>query len=97
MPSPPLPTPAEGPNDRPAWLLWALIGCFAVGMLRVLPVLLHDPLIALANSYDEVRYSACFDLYPDRPEEINPTLNSPAAPYAAPLAGFSMQTQRPIF
>ena len=82
MPSPPPPTAPEGSNDRPAWLFWALIGCFAVGMLRVLPVLLHDPLIALANSYDEVRYSACFDLYPDRPAEINPTSNSPAAPYA---------------
>ena len=51
-------------------------------MLRVLPLLLHTPLIALANSYDEVRYSACFDLYPDRPAEINPTQNSPAAPYS---------------
>jgi hypothetical protein len=82
MPSPPLPTVPDSPNDRPAWLLWALIGCFALGLLRVTPVLLHEPLIALANSYDEVRYSACFDLYPDRPREINPALNSPAAPYA---------------
>ena len=51
-------------------------------MLRVLPLLFHTPLIALANSYDEVRYSACFNLYPDRPAEIDPTQNSPAAPYA---------------
>jgi hypothetical protein len=82
MPSPPLPTVDNGPNDRPAWLLWALIGCFVLGLLRVAPVLLHEPLIALANSYDEVRYSACFDLYPDRPADVNPMLNSPAAPYA---------------
>ena len=82
MPIPPLPTVSDGPNDRPAWLVWALLGCFALGLLRAVPVLLHDPLIALANSYDEVRYSACFDLYPDRPAEINPTLNSPQAPYA---------------
>jgi len=82
MPSPPLPTVIDGPNDRPAWLLWALIGCFVLGLLRVGPVLLHEPLIALANSYDEVRYSACFDLYPDRPPEVNPTKNSPSAPYA---------------
>src|SRR5579862_2146014 len=82
MPSPPIPTVPDSPNDRPAWLLWALIGCFLLGLLRVGPVLLHEPLIALANSYDEVRYSACFDLYPDRPPEVNPTLNSPAAPYA---------------
>ena len=69
-------------NDRPRWLFWALIGCFVAGLLRVGPVLLHDPLIALANSYDEVRYSACFDLYPDRPADVDPTRNSPAAPYS---------------
>lgn len=51
-------------------------------MLRVLPILMHTPLIALANSYDEVRYSACFDLYPDRPADVSPVLNSPAAPYS---------------
>ncbi len=77
--------PQKPPNiddQRPRWLLWALILCFAAGMLRVLPLLLHTPLIALANSYDEVRYSACFDVYPDRPADVVPTLNSPAAPYS---------------
>ena len=59
-----------------------MIACCLAGLLRVLPLLLHNPLIALANSYDEVRYSACFDLYPDRPAEINPTQNSPSAPYS---------------
>jgi hypothetical protein len=82
MASPPLPTVPDGPTNRPAWLFWALLGCFVLGLVRAAPVLLHEPLIALANSYDEVRYSACFDLYPDRPAEINPTLNSPQAPYA---------------
>ncbi len=43
----------------------------------------HAPLIALANSYDEVRYTACFDLYPDRPDTIPPNRNSPEAPFAA--------------
>jgi len=75
-------TPPIIDKDRPRWLFWALILCFAVGMLRVLPLLLHSPLIALANSYDEVRYSACLDLYPDRPADVAPTLNSPAAPYS---------------
>ena len=57
------------------------------------PVLLHEPLIALANSYDEVRYSACFDLYPDRPPDVSPMLNSPAAPYSH----YSFrQTEQPI-
>ncbi len=70
------------PNDHPRWLLWALLLCLTAGLVRVLPLLLHNPLIALANSYDEVRYSACFDLYPDRPADINPTLNSPWSPHS---------------
>ena len=53
-----------------------------LGLLRGAALLLHDPLLAYANSYDEVRYSACFDLYPDRPREIPPTDNSPWAPFA---------------
>ncbi len=53
-----------------------------LGVLRGAALLLHDPLLAYANSYDEVRYSACFDLYPDRPREIPPTDNSPWAPFS---------------
>src|SRR5207253_9703150 len=65
------------------YLVVAALGlCLAAGLLRVLPLLVHEPLIALANSYDEVRYSACFDLYPDRPGENDPTRNSPEAPYS---------------
>jgi hypothetical protein len=60
----------------------ALCLCLVAGLLRVVPLLEHEPLIALANSYDEVRYSACFNLYPDRPGETDPTRNSPDAPYA---------------
>jgi len=60
----------------------ALCLCLIAGLLRIVPLLVHEPLIALANSYDEVRYTACFDLYPDRPGEIDPTRNSPDAPYA---------------
>lgn len=53
-----------------------------LGVLRGAALLLHDPLFAYANSYDEVRYTACFDLYPDRPREIPPTDNSPWAPFS---------------
>ena len=60
----------------------ALCMCLAAGLSRVVPLLLHVPLIALANSYDEVRYTACFDLYPDRPDAGDPTRNSPEAPYS---------------
>lgn len=66
----------------PPWLAGALALCLLAGLARVVPLLLHEPLIALANSYDEARYTACFDLYPDRPDVADPTQNSPQAPYA---------------
>jgi hypothetical protein len=53
-----------------------------IGVLRGAALLVHDPLLAYANSFDEVRYTACFDLYPDRPREIPPTDNSPWAPFS---------------
>lgn len=63
-------------------MLWALAACLSLGLLRIGALYLNDPLIALANSYDEVRYSACFDLYPTRPQGVAPTRNSPEAPYS---------------
>jgi len=76
--------PGHRTDRHPAspWLLAALLVCLLAGLLRALPLLSHTPLIALANSFDEVRYSACFDLYPDRPAEIPPFENSPYAPYS---------------
>ena len=68
--------------ESSGWLAALLLVCLVAGLWRVVPLLLHEPLIALANSYDEVRYTACFDLYPDRPGEADPTRNSPEAPYA---------------
>jgi hypothetical protein len=70
------------PADTPRWLLVALLLCLIVGLARMFALWAHTPLIALANSYDEVRYSACFDLYPDRDAVIPPTRNSPEAPFA---------------
>jgi len=66
----------------PAWLLAVLALCLGAGVVRAALLLAHDPLLALANSYDEVRYTACFDLYPDRPASVEPTRNSPEAPYS---------------
>ena len=66
----------------PRWLWPALALCFLAGLARAVVLMSHDPLIALANSYDEVRYTACFDLYPDRPGIDDPTRNSPEAPYS---------------
>jgi hypothetical protein len=70
------------PAQTPRWLLLALFLCLIAGLFRIGAFFSHTPLLALANSYDEVRYSACFDLYPDRPDTVAPTRNSPEAPYS---------------
>jgi hypothetical protein len=56
---------------------------FAIGVLRIVTLLAHEPLVALANSFDQARYTGCFDLFPDRPAAVRPDENSPAAPYEA--------------
>jgi len=66
----------------PRWLAVILALCALAGLARALLLLAHDPLVALANSYDEVRYTACFNLYPDRPSDVPPTQNSPEFPYS---------------
>ncbi len=60
---------------------WLVVGLIAVGALRALLLWSHEPLFAYANTYDQVRYSACFDIYPDRPPQVPPDENSPNAPY----------------
>lgn len=74
--------PFSTKTRTPRWIWPALALCLIAGLVRALGLLAHDPLIALANSYDEVRYTACFDLYPDRPGIDDPTRNSPEAPYS---------------
>jgi hypothetical protein len=80
--------PTANPLDHsrsigaPRWLWIALAACLLAGLWRIGALYLHEPLVALANSYDEVRYSACFDLYPERPESVPPERNSPQAPYS---------------
>jgi len=59
-----------------------MVACVLLGAIRGAALIAHDPLLAYANSYDEVRYTACFDLYPDRPREIPPADNSPWAPFS---------------
>ena len=57
-------------------LLWL------AGSLRAYALWSHEPLYAYANSYDQTRYTSCFDFYPDRPGTVPPERNSPQAPYA---------------
>lgn len=63
----------------PAWarLLLLALAAFAVG--RALLLVRHEPLLALANNYDQIRYTACLDLAPWRPG-VDPGAGSPAAP-----------------
>ncbi len=83
IPAEPRPAPAScRPAAVPRGLWWALAACLLAGLWRIGALVAHEPLIALANSYDEVRYSACFGLYPDRPESVPPDRNSPEAPYS---------------
>jgi len=76
--------PVSGPAraENRAVLQRLIVLIMLLGVVRGAAVLGHDPLLAYANSYDEVRYTACFDLYPDRPRAIPPTENSPRAPFS---------------
>ena len=51
---------------RPALAL-ACAALLALGTLRMLAIVLHDPLLGYANQFDMIRTSACVDLYPDLP------------------------------
>lgn len=56
-----------------------LIALAAFALYRVLSLLLHDPLLALANNYDQIRYTACYDVGPWRPG-VPPGDSHPPAP-----------------
>ena len=59
----------------------AILVLLALATLRMALLVLHDPLIGVANNYDMIRVQACFDAYPDRPADVPPGSNS----YNAPL------------
>ena len=68
------------PSTRaPAWFLLAtaLLGMFALA--RGLGFVLHRPLLAYANNYDQIRYTACLDLAPWRPG-VRADTGNPQAP-----------------
>ncbi|HEY0179958.1 MAG TPA: hypothetical protein VGC30_10050 [Dokdonella sp.] len=60
-------------------LLLSLLALIA--MVRGLALVGHDPLLALANNYDQIRYSSCLDLAPWRPG-VPPDRGNPQAPLA---------------
>ena len=71
----------SAPKRHTPWLV-AITLVVLIGLSRLLTLWAHEPLLAYANSYDQVRYTACFNLYPDRPDVFKPTDNSPWAPYS---------------
>lgn len=51
-----------------------------LGTYRGIALLIHEPLLAMANNYDMIRVQACVDIYPARPNNVPPWTNSPEAP-----------------
>ncbi|HJU39266.1 MAG TPA: hypothetical protein VJ724_06800 [Tahibacter sp.] len=69
-------------SDRRSRVLLILtIAVAAIGLLRALTLVAHAPLLAIANSFDQARYTGCFSVFPDRPPPIRPDENSPNAPF----------------
>jgi hypothetical protein len=90
MPPAPLPSPLHHPAaarpSRTDWrvaLAWLLL---LAAVLRGYAMLAQEPLVALANNFDQVRYTACLDLYPDRPGVPPTQLN-----HQAPLRRYAFQ------
>jgi len=76
---------------NPKNISWLLAGLTLVMLLlaagRGVIMWAHQPLVALANNFDQVRYTACLDIYPYRPG-VAPSQNS----YETPLEYFSTQS-----
>lgn len=77
-------TPAPDSRPRLTALLVAALLLFAAA--RGVAMLLATPLVALANNYDQVRYTACLDLFAHRPGQA---VDAPS--YTAPLQVYSFQ------
>lgn len=69
-------------HSHPRAVIIVIALLLALGLARLLAVAAHAPLYAYANTYDQVRYTACFDLYPDRSAAMPPDQNRPEEPYS---------------
>ncbi|HEV7489682.1 MAG TPA: hypothetical protein VGO25_02680 [Rhodanobacteraceae bacterium] len=65
----------------PKWALALGAALAILGLARGLIVVQHDPLLAIANSYDQIRYTTCIDLAPWRPG-VQADRSNPPAPYS---------------
>ncbi|HEX5123675.1 MAG TPA: hypothetical protein VFV97_10560 [Rhodanobacteraceae bacterium] len=52
-----------------------------LALVRGITLVRHDPLLALANNYDQIRYTICLDIAPWRPG-VDPAKANPPAPYS---------------
>jgi hypothetical protein len=74
----------------PLWARILLIALAALAIGRGIALIRHTPLLAFANSYDQVRYTTCLDLAPWRPGVQADRANPPA-----PLSRFAFQPMPP--
>src|SRR5215467_442431 len=70
-----------GPLSSPLWARVALVVLALLAIARGVALVRHDPLLALANNYDQIRYSACLDIAPWRPG-VQADRSNPPAPYS---------------
>jgi hypothetical protein len=63
------------------WARIALAALLVAALIRAGALVRHEPLLAYANSYDQIRYSSCLDLAPWRPGVAADRANV-AAPYS---------------
>jgi hypothetical protein len=65
----------------PPWARVALVALALFAIFRGVALVRHDPLLALANNYDQIRYTICLDIAPWRPG-VDPAKANPPAPYS---------------
>lgn len=70
----------------PAWFDVLCVVLAVLSIWRGVALIEHRPLLAFANNYDQIRYTACLDLAPWRPG-VNADVGNPQAP----LSRFAFQ------
>lgn len=74
------------PARLPTWVRILIVALAVVAGARGLALIEYSPLLAFANNYDQIRYTACLDLAPWRPG-----VQADAGNPKAPLARFAFQ------
>jgi len=65
----------------PRWARVALVVLALFALARGIALVRHDPMLAMANNYDQIRYTICLDIAPWRPG-VDPAKSNPPAPYS---------------